>query len=387
MRISVWSNAPHCPTGYGQQTAQLTKRLMADGHEVAVIANWGLSGAPMETDGLTIYPSGMHPYGLDVADFYADHWHQGQRGLVIVLYDTWPLLEAPKLFEKHDAWYWAPVDHAPVPPQVAAWCKDRNVIAMADFGRDQFTSAGMPPAYTIPHAIERDVFKPTESRVREFLEVPADAHLTATVMANIGQVTVRKSWFENLMGWRIFAESHPDAYLYIHTQLRNPRGVDLHSFLQMWGLPLDRVRIVDQGTYTAGMIGPEDLAAIYSTADVTLMATAGEGFGIPAVESAACGTPVIGTDFSAQRQTVCGWKVPFSTIFDYGLGASAALPDINGITAALAESYEIRDARRDECLHFARQFDADTVYAEQWRPFLADREYKPNRQERRANKR
>ena len=48
-KVAVWSNAPHCPTGYGQQTAQLTKRLVSDGHEVAVISNYGVAGAPMQT--------------------------------------------------------------------------------------------------------------------------------------------------------------------------------------------------------------------------------------------------------------------------------------------------------------------------------------------------
>ena len=393
-KVAVWSNAPHCPTGYGQQTAQLTKRLVADGHEVAVISNYGVAGAPMQTDGVLVYPSGSHPYSLDVADYYADHYFGDERGLIIVLYDTWPLLENPDLFKKHAAWYWAPIDHSPAPPKVIEWCATHDVIAMADFGAEQLAAAGHPPAYTIPHAIDLDVFKPTESRAREMLEVPDDAHLAVSVMANIGQVPFpRKMWFENLLAWRIFASRHEDAYLYIHTQLRHPRGIDLGSLVKTWQLPLDRVRFVDQGAYASGMITPSDLAGIYTAADVTLMATAGEGFGIPAIESAGCGTPAIGTDFSAQRQSIFGWKVPYTSIWDYSIGGAMALPDINGIVSALEQSYETskdKDASAalsQECLGHAAKFDADKVYAEQWRPWLADQmPAKPNRQQRRAKK-
>ena len=394
MRIAIWSNGTMAPTGYGMQTAQLAKRLQSDGHEVAVIANYGVAAAPQVVNGVLHYPVGAHPYSLDVASVHADHFFEGERGLVIVLYDTWPLLEQPDFLAEHDAWYWAPIDHAPPPPKVQQWCKTHNIIAMSEFGADQLAKAGIPPAYTIPHAIEPDVFRPTESDARDLLGVPDDAHLTTVVMANIGQVPIpRKAWFENLLGWRIFAEQHDDAYLYLHTALQHPRGVNLAQLIKMWGLPADRLRVVDQGAYMGGMIGPEMLASLYSASDVTLMATAGEGFGIPAVESQACGVPVIGTDFSAQREVIgSGWKVSFTTMFDYNQNAGQALPEIGAITDALNGSYvaskdpDEREAMRQQAIEHAAQYNADKVYDEHWRPFIADRQPKMNRQQRRAQK-
>jgi len=387
MKVALWTNAPWAATGYGMQAKQLSKRLKADGHEVGIIANWGLSGAPITTaEGIPVLPQGSHPYSLDVADAHAKFFFEGERGLVIVLYDTWPLLEQPDFLKDHDAWYWSPIDHAPPPPKVQDWCRNHNVIAMSEFGRQQLTGVGIPPAYMIWHGIERDVFKPTESDIRTVMGIPQDAHLTTTVMANIGQAPVRKSWFENLIAWRIFAEKHTDAHLYIHTQLRHPRGVDLASFVSMWGLPTDRVHVVDQHAYAAGVIDQERLAAIYTAADVTLMATAGEGWGVPAAESIACGTPVIGTNFSAQPEVIgeAGWCVPFLTFFDYMQGAAQAIPIIDGIVDALDASYtQGRAAYADKCAAQATKFDADRVYDEHWRPFLKDREAKPNRQQRR----
>jgi glycosyltransferase involved in cell wall biosynthesis len=389
-KVAIFSNSPWSPTGYGTQTAQLAKRLQADGHEVGIIANWGLTGAPMEWEGMTVLPQGSHPYSLDTLNSYGKWFHGGERGLVIVLYDTWPLLEAgPELLNdrEFDAWFWAPVDHAPLPPKVGAFCKDRNVIAMSEFGARMFADAGMPAKYMIWHGIDTATFRPVESDARKTLGVPEDAHLTIATMANIGQAPVRKSWAENLLAWRIFAEKHDDAYIYIHTQLRHPRGVDLASFISAWGLPADRVRIVDQGAYAAGMVQPEQIAALMSASDVMLMATAGEGFGLPAAEANACGTPVIGTDFSAQQEVVSGWLVPYHFMWDYMQGAAQAVPDINAIASALEQSYQQSDDERAEMSQRAREhamrFDADTVYAEKWRPFMADREARPNREQRR----
>lgn len=377
MKIAWWSNAVWARTGYGTQSDQVIKRLMADGHEVGMIANWGLTGSVQQFGDLRVYPQGAHPYSLDVADIYANHFFEGERGLIVCLYDVWPIQDDhPDIWKDHDAWFWTPIDHAPPPPRVQAFLSRHNAIAMTEWGAQQMAENGFPPGYTIPHAIETSVFKPSESDIRSLMNVPEDGHLTNIVMANIGQVPYpRKCWAENLLAWKVFAERHDDAYLYIHTQLRHPRGVDLVSLMRMWGLPEERVRIVDQGVYAAGMVSQEDLAAIYSAADVTLMATAGEGFGIPALESAACGTPVIGSNFSAQTEVIgpAGWLVPYATIFDYQQQSFQALPEAGAIVAALEASYDLdRHGLRDVCIEHAAQYDADKVYADMWRPLLAE---------------
>ena len=392
-KLAWFSNAPWTPTGYGMQTKQVTQRMAADGHDVGIIANYGLTGAPQNYGGMPVYPQGTHPYSLDMAnDFARIHLEGDPDGRVVVLYDTWPLTEQPDLFKDFDAHYWTPVDHSPVPPKVAEWNRKHKTIAMSRFGEREFTNAGIESRY-IPHAIETSIFRPTGSDIRDLLKVPKDAHLTSMVMANIGNSPPRKRWAENLLAWRGFAEKHDDAYLYIHTALRHPRGVDLASSILFWGVPQDRLRIVDQVGYAAGFVTQQELAAIYTASDVLLMATAGEGFGVPAIEAQACGCPVIVSDFSAQPELVgAGWKVPWTPDWDTHQASFHALPSISGIGAALEESYEVskdatqRDRMRENAIAFAQQYDADKVYDEYWRPWLAESKVKPNRQQRRANK-
>jgi glycosyltransferase involved in cell wall biosynthesis len=179
------------------------------------------------------------------------------------------------------------------------------------------------------------------------------------------------------------------------TQLQHPRGIDLAASIMNWGLPKERVRIVDQGAYGGGFVSQEDLAAIYSASDVLLMATAGEGFGIPAVEAQACGLPVIVTDFSAQSELCfAGWKVSYVTDWDYFQMAAHAMPDVNAIIDALEHSYAVskdpveRAELRAKAVEGAQEYDADRVYERFWRPWLASKEVvlPLNRQQRRRRR-
>jgi hypothetical protein len=47
---------------------------------------------------------------------------------------------------------------------------------------------------------------------------------------------------------------------------------------------------------------------MYSACDITALPTGGEGFGYPAIESLACGTPVVTGSFGAQSEFLRGWR-------------------------------------------------------------------------------
>ena len=42
--VTVFSNSPGAPTGYGQQTEYLVTRMKRDGLDVAVQSNYGIEG-------------------------------------------------------------------------------------------------------------------------------------------------------------------------------------------------------------------------------------------------------------------------------------------------------------------------------------------------------
>lgn len=398
MKITWASNAPWAATGYGTQTAQVIKRLVADGHQVAVATNHGLSGRPMadpET-GVTVFPVGADTYGNDVIRAHHDLWTAGEPGWIISLYDVWVFdIEG---FASTNIASWTPVDHYPVPPKVEAWASRHPTIAMSRFGQRALEESQVK-AYYAPHALDLDVWKPTPvlpdgQTVRGVLGIPDDAFLVMISAANKGNVPPRKAWGEMMTAVAGFMKDRPDVYLYIHTDVKGVYGgVDLIVLQAALGMPTERIRVPDQYANLTGLIGSDIMAAHYTTADVLLASSMGEGFGIPVIEAQACGTPVIVTDFSAQPELVgSGWKVPYQPYWDFTQASWLAMPSISGILRALQGAYEAKGDPEftENALAKAKEYDADTVFAEHWRPILADLEEKlhpPTRQQRRASRR
>lgn len=385
MRICWYSNAPDTPTGYGNQTRQIVSRLAADGHDVHILANYGQIAGVRDWNGIPVWPQGASQYSLDVVDEQSAFI---DPDIVITLYDVWPMHGA---FKGRRVASWTPVDHYPVPPRVKDWSKEHEVIAMSRFGQTALRDEGIESTY-IPHGIDTSLFTPTESDVRERMNVPADAFLVTINAANIGVTPPRKAWSENLQAMAAFMQKHDDAYLYIHTDPIRPNGVPLPILINALGMPTERIRKPDLMGYRAGLIDEDELVRIYSASDVLLACSKGEGFGIPVIEAMACGTPAIVSDFSAQPELVgdTGWAVPVQYEWDHNQAAFFCTPFVGAIVGALEEAYEQRD-RGAACVERAKEYDTDLLFDTLWRPWLASMEAKPrkgmsNAAKRRARK-
>lgn len=379
MRIAWYSNSPNATSGYGTQTKMMLPRLTADGHEVTVLGLWGHDSGirqyPTPSGPVPLWPKGAAHYGLDVVDAQARSWLGDGPGWVITLFDVWVL---------HNVWKdmnvasWTPIDHDPVPPGVYGWAKDHPTIAMSRFGQRALAAVGIDSTY-IPHALER-TWKPTESDARRQMGVPDGGFLVMMNAANIKAPHVdRKAWQQNLRAFAIFARSHPDAIIYLHTDPTRPDGFSIPAFLRYLGLPENQTRITDLMAYRAGIIEQEMLAALYTASDVLLSCSMGEGFGLAVPEAMACGTPAIVTDFSAQPEIVgdTGWLVDCEPYWDEPQRSDFAIPSVASIVEALEEAYAERGTAKAQERSAAAEarvraeYDADTVYDELWRPYLA----------------
>jgi glycosyltransferase involved in cell wall biosynthesis len=377
LKIAWYSNAPDTPTGYGTQTAQVVRRLAADGHDVHVLANYGHQSArPRLWEGVTVWPQGVVQYGLDVLD---DEAEMAEAEVAITLYDVWVMGQAFDRWLAKDArrkvLSWTPIDHFPPPPDVIRWARAHPTIPMSDFGDRLLRAAGVEPVATIPHAVE-PVYHPTPSDARKRMGVPEDAFLVGIFAANIGVTPPRKNWAGMLEAVARLMARHDDAWLYLHTDLARPGGLPLPVLITacgMFGMDTGRISVVPPSIYRLGLVDDEEMARLYSAMDVHLLASKGEGFGIPVIEAMACGVPSIVSDFSAQPELVgdTGWTVSGQFDWDHYQGAFFFTPFTFAIEEALEAAYRSRGQRRDACVERARLYDADTVYAERWRPLLA----------------
>jgi glycosyltransferase involved in cell wall biosynthesis len=387
MRIALTSNAPWSPTGYGVQVSELAPRLKLDNHKVSIMANYGLAGTTIEWNGIPVMGQGMDAYSNDLTPSQIRFWLSQQPeepGIGLSLYDVW-VYKSPEWDEIPMA-SWTPVDHKVVPEQVKEWFARRGkgkwAIAMSKFGESELLESGVDRdrVFYAPHSVNQ-IFKSNSNTIRKDLNIPEDAHLTLINSANKGVTPIRKCWPEMLLAWSTFAKKNKDAYLLIWTEFFGlASGVRIERLLQAVNAPMDQVRIVPQFEFRQGL-SLDAVAAAYSTSDVLLMTSRGEGFGVPAIEAQACGTPVILTDWTAQTELCgAGWLVDGQKEWDELQTGWWKVPNVDQIINALEESYKLKGNDKEnkkmseKAILFAEDYRTDKEYDRHWRPILSQLE-------------
>jgi glycosyltransferase involved in cell wall biosynthesis len=379
--VSVFSNSPGQPTGYGQATEALVNLLKRDGADVAALSNYGHEGVnttyQTKYGEIPIYSRGSEAYSNDVAPAHHKHWkalNAKQPDLMITLYDVWVLNN--KGYDSIPIASWTPIDHNPVPPGVLQWLKKDNVtpLAMSKFGLDQINKVGVEGHY-VPHSIDTNVFKPTdtigEMSGQEFMGFEDDRFIVGMNAANKASGIIhRKAFGENMMAFAMLCRKYPDAILYLHTDASSPHGWNLMALGQMLGIPVDNMAFPDPLAYRYGM-SQEMLAGIYSQMDVLLATSYGEGFGVPTVEAQACGVPVIVSNFAASPELVGdGWVVSGQPLYDPAQHSFFTIPSVPEIFAALEEAYKRGKGKSEKAIEFASAFDHEKVWQDNWMPVL-----------------
>jgi glycosyltransferase involved in cell wall biosynthesis len=312
---------------------------------------------------------------VDVIGHHAAHFG---ADVVVTLIDVWTQTGVGEKVRPARWLPWFPVDTAPVSPRVVdALAGSWLPVVYSLFGERMLREAGVRCAY-VPHGVEPEVYKvlPEEEVAAFRARVFGDArHVTVMVAANKG--FDRKAFQVNLRAWAAFAQEEPSALLYIHTDpTTQASGVDLQQLVEACGVT-GRVRFPDRYSYYLGYPA-EFMALLYNAADVLLAASMTEGFGIPIVESQACGTPVVVTDFASMPELVrWGTAVAPADVYWTGLNSWWAWPDWRAIRDALGHAGRMKRTATVErrlavsgAVH--HEFGWDTVVQGHWRPVLEE---------------
>jgi glycosyltransferase involved in cell wall biosynthesis len=245
---------------------------------------------------------------------------------------------------------------------------------MSKFGLQQINKAGIEGHY-IPHSIDTKVFKQSDKidglSVSEYMGFGEDRFVVGMNAANKSSgILHRKAYSENLMAFAMFARKHPDAMLYIHADATSQHGWNLMALGQLLGIPVDNMTFPDPLAYRYGM--PQStLAGIYSSWDVMLATSYGEGFGIPTVEAQACGVPVIVSNFAASPELVGdGWVIGGQPLYDPAQHSFWHIPSVPEIAEALEQAYAKGKGKSAKAVEFAQAFDHEKVWQENWMPVL-----------------
>lgn len=386
MRLTWLSNAPWTPYSYGQQAAIFTPRLVKKGHEVGIIANFGHQGNPLNWNGVQVFGSSFHPWCMDVMH---SHSITFRADALVTMFDLQVMDPNALMGTK---WIpWTPVDHETMPPEVANKLPYAlHVLTMSKHASKQMEAAGVEYDY-IPCGVDTKIFKLGNMfEAREKMRFPQGKFVVGMVAANKG---LRKAFHQNIMAFAALQKKHGDCALYLHTHdgtRSNGDQSDLTAFLRAIGLTYgysgadgsqDKdVLFADQYTLALGY-DSQVMADIYSSMDVYLGVTMGEGFGIPLIEAQACGTPVIVGDWTAMPELVSsGWKVDkkdAEPIFT-SMNAFQFLPRPAAIADKLEAAYQMRGNPdyRKRAVAGGQLYDADRIVERNWLPFLKKMEEK-----------
>jgi hypothetical protein len=199
----------------------------------------------------------------------------------------------------------------------------------------------------------------------------------------------RKLFFELMRGFRLFLDKAPPevaakSYLYLHTSYPEKAGWDIPDGIMQNNLggkvlstyicknckSFSIQMFRDALTWcphcsnlscicpTVGMgVTTEQLVQIYNTFDIYAQYAICEGFGMPQVEAAACGVPVVATDYSAMSDVIRytkGYGVRVKNFFrEIETNAERAYPDNEELSKILLEFFTMAPEDR-----MAKSFDA-----------------------------
>jgi len=382
MKILWMSDSPSSPSGFGNVTRFVCDGLAARGHQVSILG-WQAHGSPTRWRNCVLYPVRLDSFGSDVLMNYLQKL---RPDVLITLADVWWLtyIANPLIanFMGTTGTPWAlyyPIDGdmggGRLPPSWVRVLETVDLpIAMSDYGRDVTLANGITPAY-IPHGVDTAIFQP-----------PADKAAAKRALGYEGKFVIlsdarnqpRKLIPRTLDIFRHFADGKNDVLLHLHCDPDDPAAqspeyhYDLRADIAFLGLT-NKVSLTKGMSIGAGL-ALDRLAAIYQAADVHLLASWGEGFGLPTLQAASAGAVPMASDYTASRELVLGHGEPIRVrhFLPDQFGLRRALIDPDDAVTRLERLYADREmlaAKSHAARRFAELYDWGRVVP-QWDELL-----------------
>jgi len=234
-----------------------------------------------------------------------------------------------------------------------AVAKARRIITISQYSKRMILEhvGGNESKIAVIHRYASPVFAPMVSDEAKEI-VQRSLNLTENFFLFVGSPKPSKNLPVLFEAFRLLESEHPRTELVII-------GKDKKNEPSLRALAM-RLKI-DRRLRWIDSVSDEILRACYAAAEATILPSRQEGFGLPVLESMACGTPVICAN-AASLPEVAG---------DSGLLFDPSSPqDCKAQMLRILESPQLRDELQKKGIVRAREFDADRAVAEHTRLFL-----------------
>lgn len=153
------------------------------------------------------------------------------------------------------------------------------------------------PVSIVPCGVDPEVFKPLDPTLcRLELGLPADV----PILAYVGRFDANKGIDTFVKAAQQVAQKHPVRLVFAGGY--DPDAEDAAEFRRIRAL-VEACGLADASTFL-GKVEQGRLAMVYSAADLCVVPSHYESFGMVAIEAMACGTPVIASDVGGLRYSV-----------------------------------------------------------------------------------
>jgi len=398
----------HALSGYGTYGKELLTRLInMDKYHVAEFASYAVVDDPKDKHvNWRYYPNAVHKddpryeeYNKQITNqFGAWRFEQVlldfQPDIVCDIRDFW-MLAFEHTSPLRPYYHWAIMPTVDSAPQKNDWIEvfldADGVFTYSDWGLEVLrkqSDGRIKLQQSAPPGVDPEVFKPVENKAehRKQMGFAEDAFIIGTIMRN----QKRKLYPDLFKAFRMFLDNaDPElakkTFLYVHTSFPD-RGWNLPALINEFGIG-HKVLFTyhcratgkyfcsffqDAKTYSPysqGITGvlpsvsvglePEELSEIYNLFDVYVQYSICEGFGMPQVEAAACGVPVMAVDYSAMSDVVRktgGFPLKVERMFrEFETGADRAYPDNEYFAKTIEKFFTMSDEARAKYSDKARQ--------------------------------
>ena len=305
----IWvSDSPNLSSGFGLVTYEVCLGLQRLGYEIRILG-WG-KGLSIGCRDLDIVDCSTDP--TECKAMIRQQLDAFQPSSIITFADVpWISYLADKdmsYFRRERGVQWIiyyPVDGATqqdmLPDSWVGVIRSADVaVTMSKYGASISRNSGLQTV-TIPHGVNVDLFKPPESKDNA---KAALGYLGKFVILTDARNHRRKQLPRTIDIVRSLSIPHEKFIFHLHTNIEISEDIAEYRYSVLDDIQQMGIKDVSMGLCLSPHLDMFQMAQIYSAADVHLLTSYGEGFGLPTLQAASAGVVPIAPSNSASKEVV-----------------------------------------------------------------------------------